>query len=77
MMALGMTWAKVLRKAWSVRLTALAVLFMAAEVAVPIFAPAFPPYVFVALSVSASIGSIWARVLVQTNMESANGKPHP
>lgn len=63
-----------LRKAWSVRLSALAALLMGAEIAMPIFAPALPPYLFVALALVASIGSIWARVLIQSNMEAGHEK---
>lgn len=65
------TWREVLRKAWSVRLSALAVVFMAAEIAMPMLAPAMPPYLFVLLALVASLGSIWARVLVQKNMQEA------
>ena len=67
----GSTWRDVLRKAWSVRLSALAAVFMAAEIAMPIFAPSMPPYLFVCLALAASIGSIWARVLVQKTMQEA------
>lgn len=67
----GATWRDVLRKAWSVRLSALAVVFMAAEIAMPMLAPAMPPYLFVLLALVASLGSIWARVLVQKNMQEA------
>ena len=65
----GATWRKVLRKAWSVRLSALAAVFMAAEIALPMFSPRVPPYLFVLLALAASIGSIWARVLVQKTMQ--------
>ena len=67
----GSAWREVLRKAWSVRLSALAAVFMAAEIAMPIFAPSMPPYLFVCLAIVASIGSIWARVLVQKTMQEA------
>lgn len=67
----GATWRKVLRKAWSVRLSALAAVFMAAEIALPMLSPRVPPYLFVLLALVASLGSIWARVLVQKNMQEA------
>lgn len=67
----GTTWRDVLRKAWSVRLSALAAVFMAAEIGMPILAPSMPPYLFVCLALVASIGSIWARVLVQKTMQEA------
>ena len=72
----GSTWRQVLRKAWSVRLSALAVVFMAAEIAMPMLAPAMPPYLFVLLALVASLGSIWARVLVQKNMQEAVNDDH-
>lgn len=67
----GRTWREVLRKAWSVRLSALAAVFMAAEIALPMLSPRVPPYLFVLLALVASLGSIWARVLVQKNMQEA------
>ena len=67
----GTTWRDVLRKAWSVRLSALAAVFMAAEIALPMLSPRVPPYLFVLLALAASIGSIWARVLVQKTMQEA------
>lgn len=72
----GTTWRDVLRKAWSVRLSALAAAFMAAEIAMPILAPSMPPYLFVLLALVASLGSIWARVLVQKNMQEAVNDDH-
>ena len=65
----GTTWRDVLRKAWSVRLSALAAVFMAAEIALPMLSTRVPPYLFVLLALVASIGSIWARVLVQKTMQ--------
>ena len=65
----GSTWREVLRKAWSVRLSALAAVFMAAEIVMPMLAPSMPSYLFVCLALMASIGSIWARVLVQKTMQ--------
>lgn len=67
----GSTWRDVLRKAWSVRLSALAVVFLGAEIAMPMLAPAMPPYLFALLALVASLGSIWARVLVQKTMQEA------
>lgn len=67
----GTTWRGVLRKAWSVRLSALAAVFMAAEIALPMLSTRVPPYLFVLLALAASIGSIWARVLVQKTMQEA------
>lgn len=67
----GAAWRDVLRKAWSVRLSALAAVFMAAELAMPFLMPSMPPLLFVGLALVASIGSIWARVLVQKTMQEA------
>lgn len=67
----GTTWRDVLRRAWSVRLSAMAAVFMAAEIAMPMLSTRVPPYLFVLLALAASIGSIWARVLVQKTMQEA------
>jgi hypothetical protein len=67
----GENWRSVLRKAWSVRLSALAVALMGLELAMPFVLPSVPPYLFVGLSMAASIGSIWARLLIQKNMQEA------
>ena len=65
----GPSWRAVLKKAWSVRFNAMAAGFMALEMTVPFLTTKVPPYVFVSLGLVASIGAIWARVLIQTNMQ--------
>jgi hypothetical protein len=70
------TWRTTLRKAWSVRLNLLATLFLAMELIVPFLTNKVPPYMFVILALVSVIGSTWARVLIQKNMqELVNGKP--
>lgn len=71
MVSLGHTWRSVLRKAWSVRLSALAALLLLLEITLPMFAPDLPRTLFVVLALVAAIGSIWARVLVQSQMQEA------
>lgn len=71
MIALGATWRTVIRKAWSVRLSALAALMLLLEITLPMFAPSLPRTLFVVLALVAAIGSIWARVLVQSQMQEA------
>lgn len=69
-------WRVILRKAWSVRLNLLATLFLAMELIVPFLTNRVPPYLFVILALVSVIGSTWARVLIQKNMqELVNGKP--
>lgn len=71
MVSLGRTWRTVIRKAWSVRLSALAALLLLLEITLPMFAPNIPRTLFVVLALVAAIGSIWARVLVQSQMQEA------
>lgn len=71
MIALGATWRTVIRKAWSVRLSALAALLLLLEITLPMFAPNIPRTLFVVLALVAAIGSIWARVLVQSQIQEA------
>lgn len=55
-------WMRILKKAWSLRLSALAFVFEAAELVLPIFTDAFPRYVFAGLSIAALLGSMVARL---------------
>lgn len=64
-MRLGTQWRLVLRKSWSVRWIALAGLLSGAEVILPLFVDAIPRAWFAGLSMAATAGAIWARVLVQ------------
>lgn len=69
-------WRITLRKAWSVRLNLLATLFLAMELIVPFLTNRVPPYLFVILALVSVVGSTWARVLIQKNMqELVNAKP--
>ena len=69
-------WRVTLRKAWSVRLNLLATLFLAMELIVPFLTNRVPPYLFVILALVSVIGSTWARVLIQKNMqELVSAKP--
>lgn len=64
-MKLGTQWRLVIRKSWSVRWIALAGLLSGAEVALPLFVDVIPRNVFATLSLIATCGAIWARVLAQ------------
>ena len=64
-------WKRVIRRAWSVRLTALAIAFIALEVALPVFADTMPRAVFAVLSIAAAIGALWARVTPQKGFHDA------
>jgi hypothetical protein len=61
-------WRRVLRRAWSIRLTILAALFTAAEVAVSLFGDVLPRGLFVLLAFTASIGAALARLVAQPEM---------
>jgi hypothetical protein len=61
-------WQRVLRRAWSIRLTILAAVFTAAEVVVPLFGDVLPRGLFVLLAFAASIGAALARLVAQPEM---------
>lgn len=61
-------WRRVLRRAWSVRLSIIAALFTAAEVVVPVLGEVLPRGVFVLLAFAASIGAALARIVAQPEM---------
>lgn len=61
-------WTNILKKAWSIRLGALAALFSGAEVVIPLFADAFPRNIFAVLSFVAVAGAMWARLVAQRNL---------
>ena len=65
-------WRRVLRRAWSIRLSLLAAAFTAAEVVVPLFGDVLlnvmPRGAFVLLAFAASIGATVARIVAQPEM---------
>ncbi len=64
-MKLGANWKLVLRKSWSVRWIALAGVLSGAEVVLPLFVDSLPRATFAVLSMIATAGALWARVLAQ------------
>lgn len=58
-------WRNLLRRAWSIRLMALAFVFTATEVMLPFFGDAIPPRVFAVLSGVAVAGAFVARLMAQ------------
>ena len=64
-MRLAYDWRHILKRAWSLRLSAVAFIFAGAELLLPIFADAFPRHVFAILSITALAGSMWARLIKQ------------
>lgn len=64
-MRLLQDWRRIAKRAWSFRLNALAVLFGAAEIVLPLYSDAFPRHVFAVLSLVAVGGSMWARLVQQ------------
>lgn len=61
-------WKQVLKKAWSVRLMALAFILTALEVMLPFFNDSFPPRVFAVASGLAVAGAFVARLVAQKDV---------
>jgi hypothetical protein len=57
--------AEVLKKAWSIRLSMLAALFSAAEVALPFFTDFVPPHTMAIVAVFTAAGAAVARLIAQ------------
>ena len=64
-MKLHTDWRYLLRKSWAVRWAIVAGLLSGCEVILPLFVDAFPRNVFAAFSMVATMGAIWARLLIQ------------
>lgn len=58
-------WKKIVRKAWSFRLLAVAGVFSTAEVVLPMFSDTMPRATFTVLSLVAITGAMIARVVSQ------------
>lgn len=58
-------WQELLRKSWAIKWAALAGVLSGAEVVLPLFVDAMPRYLFASLSLVATAGGIWARLLAQ------------
>jgi len=58
-------WRFLLKKSWAVRWAVLAGLLSGAEVILPLFVDSMPRMIFAGLSMFATMGAIWARILVQ------------
>ena len=65
-------WKTVARRAWSVRLAAVAGLMGGIEGILPLFTDAIPRGIFAMLTVLASIGAMVARLVSQENMSNGN-----
>ena len=63
-------WRLILIKAWSIRLWALAALFEAAGMVLPLFVDSMPRVAFSLLSLVAAGGGIWARLIEQKGVKS-------
>lgn len=64
-MVLHPEWKKILRKAWSIRLAALAGLLTGCETILPMFVDVLPRGLFSGLSIFVVMGAMIARVVVQ------------
>ncbi len=61
-------WTTIVRRAWSMRLMALAVVLTAVEVVLPLYADQFPRHVFAILSAAAVIGAMVSRIVAQKDV---------
>jgi len=61
-------WKVILKKAWSIRLIALAAVLSGAEVVLPMFGDMFSRGIFAGLSFATVIGAMIARVCAQKDM---------
>lgn len=61
-------WKQIVRKAWSVRLMALAFAFTCVEVMLPFFSESFPPRTFAVLSGLAVAGAFVSRLVAQKDV---------
>lgn len=68
-MILYENWKQLVRKAWSIRLMALAFIFTAMEVTLPFFSDAIPNKLFAVLSGLTVAGAFVSRLVVQKGME--------
>ena len=71
-MRLSHDWRRVLRRAWSVRLMALAILLTAAEVGVPYLGDLLPARLMSALAGLSAGGAFVARLIAQKEFEDEN-----
>jgi hypothetical protein len=67
-MRLKSGWQLILRKAWSVRFSALSIIFAIADVTLPLFGDVIPRNTFAILLGATAAGSIIARLVAQTNL---------
>lgn len=61
-------WKQIAKRAWSVRLGALAAILSGVEVVLPLFADSFPRNLFAVLSFAAVVGAMVARFVAQPKM---------
>ena len=67
-MKLQTNWKALLKKAWSIRLMALAFVFTMVEVMLPFFHTEFPPKLFALLSGLAVAGAFVSRLVAQKDV---------
>ena len=68
-MKLLANWRTILKKAWSIRLWALAAVFETAGMVLPLFVDTMPRSAFSLLSLVAAGGGIWARLIEQKGVK--------
>jgi hypothetical protein len=62
-------WKAVLKKAWSIRLWALAAVFETSGVVLPLFVDIMPKWAFSLLALVTAAGGIWARLVEQKGIK--------
>jgi hypothetical protein len=67
-------WKRIARKAWSIRLAALAAILSGTEVVLPLFADSFPRNIFASLSFISVVGAMIARLVAQPKMRAKRRK---
>jgi len=65
---LHQNWREILKKAWSIKLTVLALIFSTMREIVPLYADLLPRHVFAVLTAIALLGVLVARVIWQENV---------
>lgn len=67
-MKLHQNWREILKKAWSIKLTILAMVFSVMREVVSLYADLLPRHVFAVLTVIALLGVLVARIIWQENV---------
>ena len=67
-MKLHREWKTIAKKAWSMRLMAIATVLSGVEVILPLFSDAFPRWIFASASMAVTMGAMVSRIVSQNNL---------